>query len=111
MQAQPVRPRPRQHQILHQLIQEQGLAEGEYTLFFVTGEGRYLPISAPGNEVEELSGYVIDQRGQVFSFWLGWDAQTNAPALTEWEAVAPESHWRRSAEFRRARERVGLPPT
>jgi hypothetical protein len=108
MHAQPVRPRARQHQILHQLIQEHGLAEGEYALFFVTGEGQYLPISTPGDEVEETSGYVFDLLGRVFSFWLGWDAQAKAPALTEWELVEPETHWRRSAEFRRARERVGL---
>ena len=85
------------------------MSEDDYALFFVTGEGRYLPISVSGDEVEETSGYVLDRQGRVFSFWLGWDAQAKVPALTEWAPAEPEAHWRRSAEYRRACARVGLP--
>jgi hypothetical protein len=104
------RPRARQHEILHGLIRQRGLRADEYTLFFVSGEGQYLPISQPDKEVEETSGYVLNRQGHVFSFWFGWDRHVRAPALTEWEPVEPEPHWRQSAEYRRARERLGLSP-
>jgi hypothetical protein len=96
--------------LLHGLIRQRGPRADEYTLFLVTGEGQYLPTSQPDDEVEETSGYVLDRQGRVFSFWFAWDDQAKAPALTEWEPVAPEPHWWQSAEYRRARERLELPP-
>lgn len=100
----------RQHDLLHQLIREKdGLATDGYTLFFVTGEGRNLPISRPGDDVEEMSGYVLDQQGRVFFFWFGWDPAREAPALIRWRRAEPQPHWEQSAEYRRARERMQLP--
>ena len=46
---------------LHRLIRDEGLRR--YGLFFVTGEGKRLP-----DGWEDASGYVIDDRGRVFSF-------------------------------------------
>ena len=60
------------------------------------------------NGVEEASGQVVDEQGRVFAFWLGWDARRKTPAFTEWEEVEPEPAWLESAEYRHARERVGL---
>ena len=38
--------------LLHALIRRQGVKEGEYALFFVTGEGEFLPVAPPGDPVE-----------------------------------------------------------
>ncbi|MBI4493275.1 MAG: hypothetical protein HY690_10855 [Chloroflexi bacterium] len=100
-----------QRKLLHGLLQRQGLKEGDYALFFVTGEGEFLPVGTPDDPVEESSGYVLDKQGHVFSFWFGWDPVKKEAGLTEWQEVRPEPHWLGSAEYRRAREQVGLPPT
>lgn len=86
---------------LRQLVEGRGL--GRYAFFFVTGEGDEFP-----DGTEESSGFVLNEDGRVFSFWLGWDAARGAPIFAEWEQVEAEAHWMRSAEYRRARERVGL---
>ena len=83
---------------------EEHLAPGSYATFFVTGEGRELPGGG-----EDASGYVIDTTGRVFSFWLGWDPRQRRAALTEWEQVEPEADWAAEPEYRRAREKLGLP--
>jgi hypothetical protein len=101
----------RQSQLLHKLIQSKGLHSGEYALFFVTGEGKFLPIDGPVRDrIEEASGFVVDNRGRIYSFWLGWGPETACPELTGWEEVPPEPHWVKSPEYREAREQVGLPP-
>jgi len=60
------------------------------------------------NGVEDASGHVIDKHGRVYAFWLGWDDLQQAPAFTMWEEVEPEPGWLENAEYRQARERVGL---
>jgi hypothetical protein len=97
-----------QSRILHRLIQEKGYCPTDYALFFVVGEGEYLPISTPEEKVEETSGYLIDKRGRVFAFWMDWDAERAAPALIEWDERPVQPDWLRSNEYRRARQRVGL---
>jgi hypothetical protein len=94
--------------LLDQLVQEKGLRAGDYAFFFIAGEGEYLPASAVGNEVEELSGNVIDRDGRVYSFWLGWDQTHHCPSLTTWEEELPEPHWSAVSEYRQARTLVGL---
>src|SRR5262245_55719871 len=74
-----------------------------FAVFFETGEGIELPDGS-----EALSGYVIDAAGRVYWFWLGWDAARHSATLTEWQPAAPRDEWLRSAEYRRARELVGL---
>jgi hypothetical protein len=88
-------------QILEHLAKGRKL--GRHAFFFATGEGDLMP-----NGVEEASGHLIDERGRVFAFWVGWDDLQQQPAFTEWEEVKPESAWAGSAEYRRARESVGL---
>lgn len=87
--------------ILEHLVEARGL--GRHAFFFVTGEGEIMP-----NGVEDASGNVIDEHGHVYAFWLGWDDRQGAPAFTEWEEVQTEPAWLQSAEYRQARERVGL---
>jgi hypothetical protein len=94
--------------LLEELIAERGLQADQYALFFVTGEGSYLPTGAP-DSIEESSGYVLDRRGRVHSFWLAWDAVQRRPALTAWEEVEPEASWETVREYRDARRRLGLP--
>src|SRR5687768_9414594 len=63
------RARPtREEQALRRLIRERGLER--YGLFFGTGEGSFLP-----DGTEAGSGYVVDERGRVFFWWTGWDAE------------------------------------
>jgi hypothetical protein len=88
-------------QILEQLVESREL--GRYAFFFVTGEGETMP-----NGVEDASGYVIDEHGRVYAFWLGWDDDRRAPSFTEWEEVVPEPAWLESTEYCQARQRVGL---
>src|SRR2546428_13852243 len=73
----------RQRQVLDTLIQEHGLSVGSYALFFVTGEGKYLPSSTPWADIEETSGHVVDHGGRVFAFWLGWDPRREGPGLVD----------------------------
>ena len=88
-------------QLLDTLVKARGL--GKHAFFFVTGEDECLP-----NGIESTSGFVIDERGRVFSFWTGWDSEREEPTFTEWEQVEPEPGWLQSAEYRQARQQVGL---
>jgi len=98
--------RLRQRAIIAERIQELGLSQ-RYELFFVTGEGRYLP--APGwEDVEETSGFVLFESGRVFFFWLGWDPAREGPGLTEWEEETPEDHWKEAPEYQKACAKLGL---
>jgi|SRR5215216_6542902 hypothetical protein len=87
--------------ILDRLVESRRI--GRHAFFFVTGEGEIMP-----NGVEEASGHVIDERGRVYAFWLGWDDLQRAPVFTEWEEVTPEVAWCESVEYRQARERLRL---
>jgi len=77
---------------------------GDYEIFFATTEGIKLPSGG-----QETSGYVLDATGHVYWFYLGWDPERAAPALTEWEQVPPEKDWARTREYREARRKLGLP--
>jgi hypothetical protein len=86
---------------LHRLIRSEGLKR--YGTFFVTGEGKRLPDGS-----ENGSGYVIDEQGRVFSFWLDWDHERQETVFTEWAEVHSESNWPESAEYQEARAAAGL---
>jgi hypothetical protein len=89
---------------LERLVRERGLRR--FGLFFVTGEGELFP-----NGDEEQSGYVIDELGQAYSFWTGWDPDRQEVTFTEWEAVDEEPEWRGVGEYERARACAGLDPS
>jgi hypothetical protein len=72
--------------------------------FFASGEGEFFK-----NGVERASGLVINQRGEVWSFWTGWDDARDEVVLAEWESVSPEPAWLEDQEYREAREALGLP--
>ncbi len=93
----------RQRDLLYGLVQTK--LPGRHAFFFTSVEGLFMP-----DGTEEVSGYVIDEQGCVFSFWMDWDARRGAPALGTWKKVEPQPHWVRSREYRQAREAVGLAP-
>src|SRR3954462_12660434 len=81
---------------IERLVTERGIRR--FGLFFVTGEGDELP-----NGDEDQSGDVVDSRGQIYSFWTGWDAARRDVVFTEWEQIEEEPEWRGVAEYERAR--------
>lgn len=93
--------------LLAALVQDrEGWSPDDYALFFVTSEGTSLP--GAFSALEEASGYMVHRKGDVMSWWLGWNPNLGEPALTVWEPAQPQPRWRNSSEYRRARERVGL---
>lgn len=100
-------PTNRQREVLDNLLIKRGLEPGDYALFWVTGEGRYLP-SEEWQDIEETSGFVVDREGRVFMFWLGWDSEEQCPRFVEWTETQPEPNWREDEEYREAREVLGL---
>ena len=87
--------------LLRRLVMGRGI--DTFVPFLVTGEGTFLP-----DGVEESSGYVLDATGRVFRFWLAWDAERQAPALSVWRPVESSSRWEKHPEYVRARETLGL---
>ncbi len=91
----------RMRSALDALVRAKGLERWAY--FGTTVEGIAL-----GDDLEEYSGSVVDERGRVFDFWMGADPNTGQPALTTWREVDPTPEWPRGTGYRRARERLGL---
>lgn len=83
------------------LVRERGLERFAY--FFVTGEGAFFP-----NGEEEASGYVLNEDGRVFFFWVAWDEARGQPRFSTWEEETPEPDWADADEYREARNAVGL---
>jgi hypothetical protein len=98
---------PRQPAILRELIEQKVATPEQYALFFVTGDGKALPVRKAGGDIEATSGFVLDANGDIFYFQLGWNPDSGSLVL-DWQPAAEEPHWHRSAEYRRAREQVGL---
>ncbi len=98
----------RERAILAELFAERGLRKGDYALFFTSGDGELLPISEPGDEVEETSGYLLDRQGRAYWFHLGWDAERTRPALLHWDEVKTQPEWESSAEYREACKQIGV---
>ncbi len=86
---------------LRRLVMGKGIAT--FVPFLVTGEGAFLP-----NGAEESSGYVLDEAGRVFRFWLTWDSEREAPVLSVWRRVESSARWETHPEYLRARATLGL---
>lgn len=76
---------------------------GRFVILHDVGEGRIFP-----DDTEETSGYVLDERGDLWAFWTAWDADVGRLALGTWERVEATDRAAESAEYRRARALVGL---
>ncbi len=119
--------------MLERLFAARGLRSGEWWPFLVQEEGTPLP-----GGLEALSGFVLTRSGDVYGWWLDWapaDAglaadeglatgrtgsggiETGAPGAPQgryvldrwWRVAAPEREFAADAEYRGARERLGLP--
>lgn len=86
------------------LLTERGIRR--YGLFDEVGEGTLFP-----DGTEAMSGHVVDEHGDVYFFWTGWDQTENRPIFVTWERIGAEPSWLRSAEFRQALEEAGRSPT
>ena len=78
---------------------------GRFATFGGSSEGLLMP-----DGTEEVSGFVVDEHGRVFFYWMDWDRRKKAPALGTWKQVEPEPHWAESREYQKARKALGLDP-
>jgi hypothetical protein len=78
---------------------------GRFVILDDVGEGRIFL-----DDTEELSGYVLDERGDLWAFWTAWDADAGRLTLGTWERVESTDRDSESTEYRRARAQVGLAP-
>ncbi len=85
--------------ILRALLAEKGIRR--YELFLTQQEGKQLP-----GGVEAISGFVLAEGGEVYGFWLDWDAGRGAYSLNPWYRVEEPSQFEGDAEYRRARQRL-----
>ncbi len=65
---------------LDALIREKGITR--YGVFGSTVEGKELPDGS-----ESASGFVIDQDGRVWSYWIDWSDEEERPVFTDWEEI------------------------
>src|SRR5829696_9062560 len=68
-------PPSRERQAIDRLLGARGI--GRHALFLTQREG----IALPGG-LESVSGFVLDDLGQVHGFWLAWDDERRALTLT-----------------------------
>jgi hypothetical protein len=86
---------------IHDLIDELGLQR--HAIFGEVNEGTMFP-----DGTEAMSGYVVDEQGQTYAFWTGWDTERQGPIFDTWRPVAPEQRWQTDSEYLQARQGVGL---
>jgi hypothetical protein len=89
---------------LERLIRERGPAR--FGIFHASGEGRLLPGGS-----ENGSGYVVDERGRHYFYWLDWDVERAQLTLTRWQELQPSdfTDLQDDPEYREARAAAGLP--
>jgi hypothetical protein len=92
--------------VLEGLFAARGLRAGEWWPFLVQGEGKLLP-----GGIEALSGFVLTRQGEVYGWWLDWEAPPGRYVLDRWWRVeAPQEAFGADAEYLRARRRLSQPP-
>jgi hypothetical protein len=88
-------------EVLRRLLTERSI--GRFALFLVQEEG----IELPGG-LEAVSGFVLASTGEVFGFWLDWDADRGSYFLDPWYPVDDVSEFAGDAEYLEARRTLGL---
>src|SRR5439155_13002880 len=88
---------------LERLIRERGLAR--FGIFHSSGEGQLLPDGS-----ESGSGYVVDECGRHYFYWLDWDVGRARLALTRWQKLQPTefADLQDDPDYREARPAAGL---
>jgi hypothetical protein len=56
---------PRQPAMLRELIEQKVATPAQYALFFVTGDGKALPVKDAGGDIEATSGFVLDSTSAI----------------------------------------------
>ena len=88
---------------IDRLLRERGI--GRHALFLTQREGTTLP-----GGLEAVSGFVLDHLGGVHGFWLAWDDDRQALALSPFYPVEEaEAAFLEDAEYQAARRALGLP--
>src|SRR3954453_7133557 len=86
--------------IIRRLLEERGVRR--YTLFLLQQEGTMIS----GN-IEALSGFALDENGEVHGFWLGYDESVQDFILDSFYKVEePETRFGSDTEFKRAQLRL-----
>jgi hypothetical protein len=86
--------------IIRRLLEERGVRR--YTLFLLQQEGTILS----GN-IEALSGFALDESGDVHGFWLGFDEASQDFILDRFYKVdEPDNQFGSDMEYRRAQLRL-----
>jgi hypothetical protein len=94
--------RSRERRLIDRLLRERGIAR--HALFLVQREGIQLP-----NGVEAVSGFVLDDRGDVHGFWLAWDGERDDYTLSPLYPVEdPARIFAKDEEYRAARGKLRL---
>jgi hypothetical protein len=76
---------------------------GRFAILYDVEEGTSFP-----DGTVDVSGCALDERGDLYAFWVDWDAAAGRAVLGIWrqEEITARDHV--SAEFRHARALVGL---
>ena len=86
--------------IIRRLLEERGVRR--YTLFLLQQDGTILS----GN-IEALSGFALDENGEVHGFWLGFDEASQDFKLDPFYKVdEPEDRFGTDMEYKRAQLRL-----
>ncbi|MCC6174595.1 MAG: hypothetical protein IT305_04750 [Chloroflexi bacterium] len=91
----------REQAAMARLLDARGI--GRHAFFLTAREGVILP-----DGLEALSGFVLDEDGRVFGFWLTWDEQRQSLTLAPfYEVPEPGEAFADDAEYHEARRRLG----
>ena len=92
----------RERQLIARLLAGRGI--DRHALFLTEREGLGLP-----DGLEAVSGFVLDDRGRVYGFWLAWDDRSAEYTLEPFYRVeTPERAFANDEEYRAARAALGL---
>lgn len=92
-----------ERQAIERLLTERGI--GRHALFLTQREGTQL-----SGGLESVSGFVLDDRGRVYGFWLACDEHTRALTLQPFYPVESAAReFANDAEYQAARRALGLP--
>ncbi len=87
--------------LLRRLLEERGIHR--FATFLTQQEGKPLP-----GGIEAISGFVLTDRGEVYGFWLDWDARQESFVLDPWYRVEDPSQFADDPEYHRAKRELGL---
>jgi len=91
-----------ERQAIDRLLAERGV--GRHALFLAQREGTILP-----GGLEAVSGFVLDDQGQVHGFWLAWDEDRQTLTLEPYYSVKDASRaFADDDEYQAARRALGL---